>query len=165
MKKLTFSHRSIFYSAMLGIAFFCLSAGAVRAQDYDTFQLGDGRFEITGKKPAAFAAIKSLYLEGATLKAAPGRRLQPQPPGTVKGEFSGKQNFKIKIGLFEGENLTLESVVVRGLSYRFEGKVSNFYPDENKVIAPQFKGTLIKLVNGKKTAEAKVTFVYLEPEF
>jgi hypothetical protein len=152
---------------LLGLFLFFLSFAAAHAsaQDYDTFQLGDGRFEISGRKPAAFSEFRYLYLEGATLKAAPGRRLLPQPPGTVKGELYGKAKFRLKKGAFEGEYLSFETAAVRGVSFKFEGKISNSLPDDRKIISPQLKGTLTKLVNGKKTAEAQVTFGHLEPEF
>ena len=137
----------------------------IEASQDDTFSLGDGRFEISGRKPKGFTDFRYLYLEGALLKAAPGRRLLPQPPGTVRGELHGKQKFKLRNARFEGEYLTFETAVIRGVGYKFEGKVSNFYPDDSSVIAPQFKGTLTKMVNAKKTASAEVAFVWIEPEF
>jgi hypothetical protein len=131
----------------------------------DTFLLGDGRFEIRGRRPTGLTEFRYLYLEGAVLKASAGRRLLPQPPGRVRGELQARQKFKLRNSRFEGEHLTVETVAVRGVSYKFEGKVSNYSSDDSGVIQPQFKGTLTKLLNGKKTAEAQVTFVWIEPEF
>ena len=131
----------------------------------DLFTLGDGRFEFIGRKPAGFRDFKHLYLEGAKLKASPGRRLLPQPPGTVRGELQGAQKYKLRNARFEGERLTFETAAVRGVSYKFDGKVSNYSNDDTGVIQPQFKGTLTKLTNGKKSAESAVTFVWIEPEF
>ena len=131
----------------------------------DTFTFGEGRFEIRGRTPAGFADFKSLYLEGATVKAAPGKRLMPQPPGTVQGEIQTRQKFKLKNARFEGEYLSFETASVRGTSYRFEGKVSNYSDDDTGVIQPQFKGKLSKLTAGKAIANAQVTLIWIEPEF
>lgn len=146
---------------LLLAAFVFLPSGPVAAQD-DTFSLGDGWYEITGKKPAGFTEFRYLYLEGPILKAAKGRRLLPQP-GKLLGELYGKQKFKLRNAAFEGESLSFETTAVKGVSFKFEGKVSNFYPDDRNIISPQFKGTLSKWMNGKKTASAPVTFVWLEP--
>jgi hypothetical protein len=153
------------FSLLLFLGLIFISVGHVFAQDQDTFKLGEGRFEINGRKPAGFPEIRYLYLEGPVLKAANGRRLLPQPPAAIKGELYGKQKFRIKNTAFQGEFLDFETVAVRGTSFKFSGKVNNSVPDENRVIQPQFTGTLTKFVNGKKAAEAKVTFGYLEPEF
>jgi hypothetical protein len=150
-----------FFFLLMG---FVLLPTAGSAQDQDTFQLGDGRFEIKGRKPAGFTEFRYMYLDGATLKAAKGQRLLPQPPGTVKGEFYGKQKFRIHRGVFEGETITVETVAVKGVSFRFQGRVSNGLCDDRHIIEPQFKGILTRLVNGKKTTEAQVTFQWLEPE-
>jgi hypothetical protein len=131
----------------------------------DTFSLGDGRFEIQGRKPKGLTEFRSLYLEGAVLKSAPGRRLLPQAPGTVRGEIQGQGKFKLRNSRFEGEHLIVETAAVRGVSYKFEGKVSNYSPDGSGVIQPQFKGTLTRFARGKKAAEAQVTLVWIEPEF
>jgi hypothetical protein len=149
-------------SILLLFGFLFLTSGHIFAQDYDTFLLGDGRFEISGKKPAGFNEFRYLYLEGPLLKAAKGGRLLPQP-GRVTGELYGRQKFKIKTAAFEGEQLRFETVSVKGASFRFDGRVSNLYPDDRRIISPQFKGTLTKWVNGNKTASAAVTFAWLEP--
>lgn len=149
----------------LNAAVASLSEIRIDASQNDTFSLGDGRFEISGRKPKEFSEFRYLYLEGAVLKAAPGKRLLPQPPGTVRGELYGKQKFKLRNARFEGENLIFETAAIRGVSYKFEGKVSNFYADDSRVVEPQFKGTLTKMVNAKKTASAAVTFEWIEPEF
>ena len=131
----------------------------------DTFTLGEGRFEFSGRKPTGFRDFKYLYLQGAKLKASPGRRLLPQPPGTVRGELQGAQKYRLRNARFEGEHFSFETAAVRGVSYKFDGKVSNYSDDDTGVIQPQFKGTFTKLTNGKKTAESKVTLVWIEPEF
>ena len=54
---------------------------------------------------------------------------------------------------------------VGGVSYRFEGAVSNYRTEADQHISPVFKGRLTRLLNGKAAAEAEVTLGHVEPEY
>jgi hypothetical protein len=140
-------------------------AGAVVAQDDDTFALGEGRFEIDGRAPRGLAEFRSLYLEGAQLRRGSGRSLTAVPPATVKGEVQARRKFRLKKAAFDGDRFSFETVAVGGVSFQFEGTVSNYRTEADQPISPVFKGRLAKLMNGKKAAEGQVTLGHREPEF
>ena len=136
------------------------------AQSDGTFSLGDGRFEINGRAPKGFTDFRYLYLEGAVLKAGPGRQgLRVESPVSLKGELYGRRKFKMKEAAITGDQLSFATQAVGGVSFQFSGTVSNAATEEGQPISPQFKGRLSKIVGGKKVAEAQVTFGWLEPEF
>ena len=141
-------------------------AGAVVVvQDDDTFALGDGRFEIEGRAPRGLAEFRSLYLEGAQLRRGEGRSLTAVPPASVKGEVQARRIFRLKKAAFDGDRFSFETVAVGGVSFQFEGTVSNYRTGADQPISPVFKGRLTKLMSGKKVAEGQVTLGHLEPEF
>lgn len=140
-------------------------AGAVVAQDDDTFALGEGRFEIEGRAPRGLAEFRSLYLEGAQLRRGEGRSLTAVPPADVKGEVQARRKFRLKRAAFDGDRFSFETVAVGGVSFQFEGAVYNYRTDADQPISPVFKGRLAKLMNGKKVAEGQVTLGHIEPEF
>ena len=71
----------------------------------------------------------------------------------------------MKKATITGDQLTFETQAAGGFSFQFSGAVSNAAMEQGQPISPQFKGRLSKFVNGKKLAEAQVTFGWLEPEF
>ena len=136
------------------------------AQDDETFILGEGRFEIEGRAPRGFNEFRYLYLEGAQLRrGSDPRRLTPVTPASVKGELYGRRKFRIRKAAFDGEQLSFETQAVGGVSFQFSGTVYNGATAADQIISPAFKGRLLKFMNGKKVAEAQVTFGHLEPEF
>ena len=141
--------------------------GTRAAQDDETFVLGEGRFEIEGRKPPKFTEFRYLYLEGATLRRVAGdfRRLSAVPPATTKGELYGRSKFRLKRAAFDGEKFSFETQAVGGVSFQFDGVAFNGATAADQFISPAFKGRLLKFLNGKKVAEAEVTFGHLEPEF
>lgn len=141
-----------------------VGAGAIVAQDDDTFALGEGRFEIEGRAPRGLAEFRSLYLEGAQLRRGEGRSLTAVPPASVKGEVQARRKFRLKRAAFDGDRFSFETVAVGGVSFQFEGTVYNYRTDADQPISPVFKGRLTKLMNGKKVAEGQVTLGHLEPE-
>ena len=140
-------------------------AAAGAAQDDNVFSFGDGRYEIEGRRPAGFNEFRYLYLEGGKFNVGRDGRLSAASGAPLKGELYGRRKFRLKSVAFDGERLTFETAAVAGVSFRFEGTGSNpnYQPDLPYTLT--FKGRLLKLVNGKKAAEAQVTFGYLEPEF
>ena len=142
------------------------SSATRAAQDDETFALGEGRFEVEGRMPRGFTEFRYLYVEGAQLRRGGDfRRLTAVPPARVKGELYGRRKFRLKKAAFDGERFSFETLAVAGVSFQFDGTVYNGATAADQFISPAFKGLLLKFLNGKKVAEAQVTFGHLEPEF
>jgi hypothetical protein len=139
---------------------------AIQAQsDNGTFGFGEGRFEVDGKVPKGFTEFQYLYLEGGSFKLAPdGKRMIADSPANLKGELYGRLRFKMKKATLEGDTLTFETQVVRGISFQFSGTIFNATTEKDQPATIGIKGRLSKLISGKKVTEAQVTFDYLEPE-
>jgi hypothetical protein len=134
--------------------------------DNSDFSFGEGRFTIDGKTPRDFREIEALYLEGGSFKLAPDKkRMIANKPAILKGELQGKGRltFKLKRAAMESDAITFESVAVRGISFQFSGTVFNTGRAEDGLESVGIRGTLSRFMNGKKVAEAQVTFSYLEP--
>ena len=86
---------------------------------------------------------------------------------SLKGELQGKGRltFRLKQAAMETDAITFESVAVRGISSQFSGTVFNAATADHDPASVGIKGLLSRFMNGKKVAEAQVTFSYLEPEF
>ncbi len=133
--------------------------------DIESFSFGEGRYYIDGKAPKGFTEFEYLYLEGGTFNLGPDRkRLVSESHGGVKGEMYGRLKFKMKRVFIDGDTITFETQAVRGISFQFSGIVFNAATERNEPITAGLKGRLSKWLNGKRVAEAQVTFDYLEPE-
>lgn len=153
-------------SVSLFVALLASGALAARAgQGDNVFSFGEGRYEIEGRRPPGFGEFRYLFLEGGRFRVGRDGRLSPASDAPVKGELYGRSKFRMKSVGFDGGRLTFETVAVKGVSFQFDGTASNMYSDPDLPVTLSFKGRLLKLVNGKKAAEAQVTFGYLEPEF
>lgn len=144
-----------------------VAAGAVQTQsDNGPFSFGQGRFFIDGKAPRGFTEFEYLYLEGGSFKLSPDKkRMVADSHATLTGElYKGRRTFKLKRAAMEGDALTFESQAVNGVSFQFSGVVFNEAAEGDNDFVIGIKGRLSKLMNGKKVAEALVTFSYLEPE-
>ena len=130
--------------------------------DDRTFSFGEGRFFIDGKAPKGFTEFEYLYLEGGSFKLGPDKkRMIADSPASLKGElYKGRRKFKLKTAAMENDEITFESQVNGGVSFQFSGAVFNGAAEDDFVV---IKGRLSKMLNGKKVAEAQVTFSYLEP--
>lgn len=130
-----------------------------------TLSFGEGRFFIDGKAAKGFAEFEYLFLEGGSFRLSPDKkRMVADSPATLKGElYRGQRKFRLKKAVMEGEALTFESQAVRGVSFQFSGAVFNAADKDDSDIVIGMKGRLSKLLNGKKVAEAQVTFSYEEP--
>lgn len=133
--------------------------------DNSTYSFGEGRFMIDGKVPGGFTEFKFLYLDGGSMKLSPDRkRMISDSSASLKGELYGRLKFKIKKATMEGDALSFETQVVRGISFQFSGTVFNARQPDDPNAEFGIKGRLSKWVNGKQVAEAQVKFFYLEPE-
>jgi hypothetical protein len=141
--------------------------GTQSQSDNNNFSFGEGRFFIDGKAPKGFPEIEYLYLEGGSFQIAPDkRRMITDSPASLTGELQGKgrRTFKLKKAAMESDAITFESQAVRGISFQFSGTVFNAATSSDEPASVGIKGRLSKFMNGKKVAEAQVTFSYLEPE-
>ncbi len=142
-------------------------AAPVQIQSNDvTFSFGEGRYFIDGKAPRGFTEFEFLYLEGGSFKLSPDKkRMVADSPTALKGElYKGRRKFKLRKATMEGDTLTFDSQAVGGISFQFSGTVFNSADVNDRDAVIGIKGRLSKLMNGKKVAEATVTFSYLEPE-
>src|SRR5947209_815036 len=142
-------------------------AAPVQIQSNDvTFSFGEGRYFIDGKAPRGFNEFEYLYLEGGSFKLSPDKkRMVADSPAALKGElYKGRRKFKLRKATMEGDALTFESQAAAGLSFQFSRTVFNARPPSDADAKIGIKGRLSKWMNGKKVAEALVTFSYLEPE-
>ena len=140
--------------------------GTQGQSDNSNYSFGDGRFIIEGKTPKGFPEIESLYLEGGSFNLAPDKkRMITVKPASLQGELNGrrKPTFKLKKAAMESDAITFESQTVRGISFQFSGTVFNAATAKDEPASVGIKGLLSRFVNGKKVAEAQVTFSYLEP--
>jgi hypothetical protein len=141
--------------------------GTQRQSDNSAFSFGEGRFFIDGTAPKGFPEIEYLYLEGGSFKLAPDKkRMVADSPANLTGELQGKarRTFKLKKAAMESDAITFESQAIRGISFQFSGTVFNAATNNDEPASVGIKGRLSKFMNGKKVAEAQVTFSYLEPE-
>jgi len=113
----------------------------------------DGSFWIKGTHPDGF-----LDFGGINLNAKRDKRLPK--PGL---ELNNGRAFRFKQLSVSRERFTFTTVALSNISYSFSGKFlkggvygAGNLDDETPVL----EGTLIKYRNGKKVAEAKLTFVY-----
>jgi hypothetical protein len=140
--------------------------GIQRQSDNNDFSFGEGRFFIDGKAPKGFTEFEYLYLEGGSFKLAPDKkRMIADSPAVLKGELQGKRRrtFKLKTASMENDALNFESQPLGGISFQFSGTVFNAATEKDEPASVGIKGRLSKFINGKKVAEAQVTFSYLEP--
>ena len=107
----------------------------------------EGTYFIWGKTPKAFQGFK--YIDITTKTYTKSGSLKPvKPYGSVQ---AGRKYKMTRIDIV-GESLSFETEVVAGVSYQFNGR-SISAPRPN---GPEISGWLMKMVNGKKVAEAQV---------
>jgi len=113
----------------------------------------DGSFWITGDHPDGFSDFGGINLNAKKDKHLP-------KPGL---ELNNGRAFRFKLLSVSRERFTFTTVTLSNISYSFSGRFlkggvygAGNLDDETPVL----EGTLIKYRNGKKVAEAKLTFVY-----
>jgi hypothetical protein len=123
-----------------------------------TFEILDpngGKFDISGTAPAAFDGF-SMWIKTMDYNSGHKYVLVPRSGGVW---FKDHQFAMRDVGA-GGNDLSFETVRYRGVSFKFEGRSAipqvktEDYFDGQGVL----KGHLIKLVHGRKTAEADLTF-------
>ncbi|MDT4966577.1 MAG: hypothetical protein QOJ64_1314 [Acidobacteriota bacterium] len=117
----------------------------------------EGLFEPLGKTPKGFEGLKSISL--TTVNFTENGAVPIKPHGDVRAGGVYKMS-RIAIN---GENLTFETLAVRGVSYSFTGKLTFENADTpNDPAASLLKGNLSKSLNGKKVAEAELELESVE---
>jgi hypothetical protein len=112
----------------------------------------DGTFWIKGDTPADFSEFDSI-----NLNAKRARYLEPA------GLRTRTTLLRYKTLVVKRDNFTFTTMTVRGVYYTFSGKFlrggvygAGDFDDETPIL----EGTLTKFRNGKKVAEANLTFTY-----
>jgi len=113
----------------------------------------DGSFWIKGDHPDGFSDFSGINLNAKRDKHLP-------KPGL---ELNNGRAFRFKQLSVSRERFTFTTVTLSNITYSFSGRYlkggvygAGNLDDETPVL----EGTLIKYRNGKKVAEAKLTFVY-----
>jgi hypothetical protein len=131
----------------------CLFASPVLTQRKSSARFDpDGTFWIKGDTPADFSEFDSI-----NLNAKRARYLEPA------GLRTRTTLLRYKTLVVKRDNFTFTTMTVRGFYYTFSGKFlrggvygAGDFDDETPIL----EGTLTKFRNGKKVAEANLTFTY-----
>jgi hypothetical protein len=125
------------------------------AQPY-TFDAGEGAYVFDGKPPKGFEELTALELPGVLLRlgkdGASIVSVSTEPHATV--DVRGGRQFKAQRVSITGDQITFETVSLRGVSYQFTGRFTKRQVDKGQLLDAGLKGRLTKLVNGNKVAEA-----------
>ncbi len=137
------------FIALLLLSLLAVPALSQRPARFDP----DGSFWLHGQPPTDFSDFG-----GINLNAKRSRRL-PQP-GL---ETNNGKRYRFKTLAVKQERFTFTTVIVAGVSYSFSGRFLKggvFSAGDLDDETPVLEGTLTKFRDGKKLAEAKLTFVY-----
>lgn len=118
-----------------------------------------GYFFIKGKAPAGFKNIDHLLLGG---EGEFGAGAKPPFYGQIRLTGKGKTDYKLLKPTLDGNNLSFQTKAVAGVSYKFEGTLSQTdftdnQPDGDAVV---LTGTLTKMKNGRSIGQAKLQFTW-----
>jgi len=119
----------------------------------------EGLFEIQGKAPRGLEGFKGIAI--STVNFTSKGAVPVKPSGNVRAGVV----YKMAQIAINGENLSFETVSLRGVSYQFAGKLSienTENPNDTSASASSLKGHLTKSLNGKKVAEAEVELESVE---
>jgi hypothetical protein len=117
----------------------------------------EGLFELKGRAPKGLEGLKAIVL--TTVNFTPEGAVPVKPSGNVRAGGV----YKMARVTINGENLSFETLAVRGVSYQFTGKLTrenNATSDDPA--ASLLKGHLTKSLNGSKMAEADVELESVE---
>ena len=118
----------------------------------------DGAYFVQDKPPRGFPGFSNIALTTVTFTPN-GVLLEVQP----SGEVNAHGRYKIAHITINGDHISLETRAVAGVSYQFNGTLQLLNSDDDPNTLPKWLvGQLVKLVNGKKVAEAQVRLEYME---
>src|SRR3954468_6862707 len=113
----------------------------------------EGSYSFYGNTPKGFKGFDYFGIVTATITRS-GTSKPVKPYGYVQ---AGRKYKMTRLDVV-GESLSFETATVAGVSYQFNGRAVRPYQPNG----PDISGSLIKMVNGKKVAEAQVEFDYQE---
>lgn len=135
------------------------NSAASGAEPY-VFEAGDGAYVFDGKPPAGFAELEALELPGVRLKLGENNLIvsASTDPQAFVDTKSGRQvrQFKAKRATVNGDEITFETETVGGVSYQFTGRFHKDQVDKGQLLNATLEGQIVKLVNGKKVASARL---------
>ena len=152
MTNITFRLTASVVAILILILAVCLVHAAPAQSKRNRFD-PDGSFWIKGTAPDAFSDFGGINLNAKRDKRLPKAGL----------ELHNGRAFRFKQLSVSQERFTFTTVALSNISYSFAGRFlkggvygAGNLDDETPVL----EGTLVKYRNGKKVAEAKLTFVY-----
>jgi hypothetical protein len=113
-----------------------------------------GFYFLNGKAPAGLKGFTSFDLTTAKYINNSVKPIPIKPYGAV---YAGRKYKMARIDI-TGDALSFETVVLAGVTYKFNGRLTR----SNDPNAPSLRGWLSKTVNGKTVAEAEVGFAIEE---
>lgn len=118
-----------------------------------------GYFFIKGKAPVGFTNIEYLSLGG---DGEFGAGAKPPYYGDIHLTGKGKTTYLLLKPTLVGNSLSFQTEAVAGVSYKFEGTLTqtdftNNEPDGDAVV---LTGTMTKLKKGKSIGQAKLKFTW-----
>ena len=128
------------------------------------FDAGNGAYVFDGKAPKGFENLDALEFPGVLLNLSPdGSRVQSVASNPQANVFlkRGRQ-FKAQRVTLTGDQISFETESVGGISYQFTGKFIKGSVDRNELLDATLQGRLTKLQNGKKIAEAQMSFFQVQ---
>ncbi|MFL6230105.1 MAG: hypothetical protein ACJ741_15140 [Pyrinomonadaceae bacterium] len=133
-------------------------ASDASAQPY-TFDAGEGAFVFDGKPPKGFEELTAFELPGVLLRLGDDGTsivsVSTDPHASV--DVKGGRQFKSRRISITGDEITFETLAVRGVSYEFTGHFIKHQVDKGQLLDATLKGRLTKFVNGSKVAEAPLS--------
>ncbi len=122
------------------------------------FDTSDGDFQLAADGPGSFEGATEIMLVTSDQDMR-GRSTPVKPFGTV---YIGTELFQMRHILFDGKRLAFETEVLKGVSFKFDGRYQDLKVDSHGAYteATTLRGHMVKLVNGKKISDADLTFHY-----
>jgi hypothetical protein len=129
-----------------------------RTKDLAYFDPNSGVFILPDDDKSVF----NDYLQMWITTVEYDRRERSYPVRPYGGISFGATIFKFRKTFYDGTRWTFQTRIVDGTSYQFEGKFAKYKLDAHGAPIPEnvLRGHMIKFVNGKKVAEADLTFSF-----
>jgi hypothetical protein len=127
----------------------------------DTFDAGEGFYLFDGKSPVGFEGFEGFEFMEVILRLSADKSHVVLAEGynpKAQVNFKGGRVFKAQPVRFNEDQVSFETQSIRGVSYQFDGRFIKGLNDQQQFVDARLKGRITKLVNGKKVAEAQMSF-------
>ncbi|MFL6211095.1 MAG: hypothetical protein ACJ74W_19760 [Pyrinomonadaceae bacterium] len=134
---------------------------AAESNGPDTFDAGEGFYLFDGKPPTGFEGFEGFEFMEVVLRLSADKSHVVLAAGynpKAQVDFKGGRTFKAQPVHFNEDQVSFETQSIRGVSYQFDGRFIKGLNDEHQFVDARLKGRITKLVNGKKVAEAQMSF-------